>query len=74
MDSLISVEDSHVDLLHEIGVRLATADGFHLRICSSASAMWTANAATVAPSADTDDGRVHQLKSVDGQWQYLAII
>jgi hypothetical protein len=21
-----------------------------------------------------DDGRVHQLKSVDGQWQYLAII
>jgi len=25
----------------------------------SASAMWTANAATVAPSADTDDGRVH---------------
>jgi uroporphyrinogen-III synthase len=29
MDTLISVEDSHVDLLHEIGVRLATADGFH---------------------------------------------
>jgi uroporphyrinogen-III synthase len=29
MDPLISVEDSHVDLLHEIGVRLATADGFH---------------------------------------------
>src|SRR5271154_2917454 len=29
MDHLISVEDSHVDLLHEIGVRLATADGFH---------------------------------------------
>ena len=29
MDNLISVEDSHVDLLHEIGVRLATADGFH---------------------------------------------
>lgn len=26
---------------------------------SSASAMWTANAATVAPSADTADGRVH---------------
>jgi succinylarginine dihydrolase len=30
-----------------------------LRLCSSASAMWTANAATVAPSADTADGRVH---------------
>ena len=30
-----------------------------LRLCSSASAMWTANAATVAPSADTQDGRLH---------------
>jgi signal transduction protein with GAF and PtsI domain len=29
MDPLLSIEDSHVDLLHEIGVRLATADGFH---------------------------------------------
>ena len=29
MDALISVEDSHVDLIHEIGVRLASADGFH---------------------------------------------
>ncbi|MDB6170540.1 MAG: astB [Verrucomicrobia bacterium] len=27
--------------------------------CSSASAMWVANAATVAPSSDTVDGRVH---------------
>ncbi len=27
--------------------------------CYSASAMWTANAATVAPSTDTPDGRVH---------------
>jgi succinylarginine dihydrolase len=27
--------------------------------CSSASSMWTANAATVAPSVDTADGRVH---------------
>ena len=26
---------------------------------SSASAMWTANAATVSPSADTSDGRIH---------------
>ncbi len=30
-----------------------------LRLASSASAMWTANAATVAPSSDTEDGRVH---------------
>ncbi len=29
MDPLISVEDSHVDLLHDIGVRLASADGLH---------------------------------------------
>ncbi|MGD0987808.1 MAG: GAF domain-containing protein [Candidatus Sulfotelmatobacter sp.] len=29
MDTLISVEDSHFELLHEIGNRLATADGFH---------------------------------------------
>jgi succinylarginine dihydrolase len=37
----------------------AAGDGFALRVCSSASAMWTANAATVAPSCDTADGRVH---------------
>jgi len=30
-----------------------------LAACSSASNMWVANAATVAPSADTRDGRVH---------------
>src|SRR6195256_6106525 len=29
MTTFISVEDSNVDLLHEIGVRLATADEFH---------------------------------------------
>ncbi len=30
-----------------------------LAVVSSASCMWTANAATVSPSADTADGRVH---------------
>ncbi|PHV11752.1 N-succinylarginine dihydrolase [Chitinimonas sp. BJB300] len=30
-----------------------------LAACSSASTMWTANAATVSPSADTVDGRIH---------------
>lgn len=30
-----------------------------LRNCASASAMWTANAATISPSADTADGRLH---------------
>lgn len=29
MDTFLSVEELHVDLLHEIGNRLATADGFH---------------------------------------------
>lgn len=30
-----------------------------LAACSSASSMWTANAGTVSPSADTADGKVH---------------
>ncbi|MBL1377920.1 N-succinylarginine dihydrolase [Zobellella iuensis] len=30
-----------------------------LAACCSASSMWTANAATVSPSADTADGRIH---------------
>ncbi|MCH1924757.1 N-succinylarginine dihydrolase [Shewanella sp. C32] len=30
-----------------------------LYACASASSMWTANAATVSPSADTADGKVH---------------
>lgn len=30
-----------------------------LAACYSASSMWTANAATVSPSADTEDGRLH---------------
>ncbi len=30
-----------------------------LAACYSASAMWTANAATISPSADTADGKVH---------------
>jgi signal transduction protein with GAF and PtsI domain len=29
MDPLLSSDDSHVELLHEIGIRLASADGFH---------------------------------------------
>jgi len=42
MDPIISVEESHVDLLHEIGVRLASADGFHdvlTRVVEFASAL-----------------------------------
>lgn len=43
----------------EVVARAAAHDRTLLAVASSASAMWTANAATVAPSADTDDGRVH---------------
>jgi succinylarginine dihydrolase len=37
----------------------AKADPVLFAACCSASAMWTANAATFSPSADTADGRVH---------------
>ncbi len=43
----------------EVVERAARTDRALLAIASSASAMWTANAATVAPSLDTEDGRVH---------------
>src|SRR2546428_10990395 len=42
MNPLIPLEDSNVDLLHEIGVRLATADEFHevlTRLVEFASAL-----------------------------------
>jgi succinylarginine dihydrolase len=37
----------------------AGADPVLLAACYSASSMWTANAATVCPSADSADGKVH---------------
>jgi succinylarginine dihydrolase len=43
----------------EVIAAAAKGDAFYLRLTSSASAMWTANAATVAPSRDALDGRVH---------------
>lgn len=43
----------------EVIARAAREHEHLLRLCSSASAMWTANAATVAPSCDTRDGKVH---------------
>jgi len=39
--------------------RVAAEHEHVLRLCSSSSAMWAANAATVAPSSDTEDGRLH---------------
>ena len=58
----------HLSTLRKLGFRgsdeemiaaAASGDGLWLRITSSASAMWTANAATIAPSRDATDGRVH---------------
>ncbi len=43
----------------EVLAAAARHDEQLLRLCSSASPMWTANAATVSPSADTADSRVH---------------
>lgn len=43
----------------EILSTAARESPFLLAACYSASSMWTANAATVSPSADTADGRVH---------------
>lgn len=43
----------------DIVARAATDAPQLLAACSSAAAMWTANAATVSPSADARDGRVH---------------
>lgn len=43
----------------EVIARVADEGEQLLRLVSSAASMWTANAATVAPSVDTLDGRVH---------------
>jgi succinylarginine dihydrolase len=43
----------------EVITRAAREADHLLRLCSSSAAMWTANAATGAPSEDTADGRMH---------------
>jgi succinylarginine dihydrolase len=43
----------------DVLARAARAAPRVLAACSSAAAMWAANAATVSASGDTDDGRVH---------------
>lgn len=43
----------------EVLARAFRQDDRLVRLCASASSMWTANAATVAPSSDTGDGRLH---------------
>jgi len=43
----------------EVLAAASAGDGHLLRLCSSAAAMWTANAATSVPSEDSADGRLH---------------
>ena len=58
-------ERPHIPTLRRLGYTgddasiLAKVDRPLLAAVSSSSAMWAANAATVSPSADTSDGRVH---------------
>lgn len=61
---------------------VARAPADILRTVSSAAAMWTANAATVSPSADTADGRVHLTpanllanahRSIEGEQSHRAL-
>lgn len=61
-------ERPNLPLLRQLGYRgsdeqvlaqAATSSPALLSAVSSASAMWVANAATVSPSADSGDGRVH---------------
>ncbi|MCC5879857.1 MAG: N-succinylarginine dihydrolase [Idiomarina sp.] len=44
---------------HEVLAKAAKQAPAIFRACCSASSMWTANAATVSPSADTANGKVH---------------
>src|SRR5699024_10003309 len=61
-------ERPHVHTLRRLGFSGSDAEVLErayreapalLAACSSASSMWTANASTISPSADTQDGRVH---------------
>jgi succinylarginine dihydrolase len=61
-------ERPHIEFLRRLGIKGSDSDIIHavakihpllLAIASSASSMWTANAATVTPSIDTADLKVH---------------
>jgi len=65
---LIPQERPHIPTLRQLGFvgsdraiveKVSKSEPHLLAMCYSASSMWAANAATVAPSADTSDGRVH---------------
>lgn len=61
-------ERPYISMLHMLGFRGTDAeilekawksDPIKLMACCSAACMWTANAATISPSADSNDERVH---------------
>ena len=65
---ILPQERPNIPALHRLGYRgtdqqilekAARKNLEDLLLCSSSSAMWTANAATVSPSADTADRKVH---------------
>jgi len=65
---LIPQERPHIPTLRELGFcgtdqaiieKVAKTAPNLLAMCYSASSMWAANAATVSPSSDSEDGRVH---------------
>ena len=65
---LLPQQRPHLPTLHALGYRgsdksiiqqAAKTAPELLAACYSASSMWTANAATVSPSADSSDGKVH---------------
>jgi len=80
---LVPHERPHLPFLQSIGftgsdeevlAKAATVDGGHpLRLASSAAAMWTANAATIAPSVDAADGRLHLLPANLHQMMHRAL-
>src|SRR5260370_39255082 len=53
---------------------LANASEHLLRLCSSAAAMWAANAATCAPSAETADDRLNLTPANPQQMFHRAIM
>ena len=57
MEPLISVEDSHIDVLHDISVRLSAADGFHevlSRVVDFASALVKCDSCLIYVLEDDD--------------------
>ena len=75
MDHLIAVEDSHVEVLHEIGTRLGTADGLHevlTRVVEFASALVKNPAILEKATQHIPMHRIAQPDEMAGAVLYLA--